>query len=205
MTDHDDSDTELAPTEHPSPAIAELQSDKHAEPPQAGSLDDATEAESAPPPNWHARAAALTFLATIVLMTLIPPLESLFKPGGSKHVEPEAKPSTNVPVAAPPSAPTVALQKPATVTPTPDFSVYDEKFLFLMTQEGWRCTGNLAVDQCKRAMVNFAHEICSYSGLPIDLVYQNFSPPAFLGPREERTAIAKAEQSYPNCTLTSGP
>ena len=109
------------------------------------------------------------------------------------------------PVAAPPSTPTVALQKPATVTPTPDFSVYDEKFLFLMTQEGWRCTGNSAVKQCKRAMVNFAHEICSYSGQPIDLVYENLSPPALLGPREERTAIAKAEQSYPNCALTSGP
>ena len=41
---------------------------------------------------------------------------------------------------------------------------------------------------------------CSYS-VSIDVIYQNrtFS---YFGPREERRAIANAQQAYPNCTFT---
>ena len=74
-----------------------------------------------------------------------------------------------------------------------------------MSQEGWGCTDNSGTEQCKKQMVSFAHQICSYSGQPIDLIYQNFGLPAFLGPREERRAIANAEQAYPNCTFTGSP
>jgi hypothetical protein len=53
--------------------------------------------------------------------------------------------------------------------------------------------------------VNFAHQICSYSGQPVDVIDQNLDPPAFLGPRGAHKAIAKAEQVYPNCTLIGSP
>ena len=91
------------------------------------------------------------------------------------------------------------------MAPTPGFSAYDENFLSLMKQEGWGCTDNSGAEQCKKQMVNFAHQICSYCGQPIDLIYQKFDLPAFPGPREERSAIAKAEQAYPNCTFTGSP
>jgi hypothetical protein len=79
MTDHDDSYTEIAPTEQASPPIAELPSAKHAEIPEAGSLDDATEADSAPPRNRYVRAGTLTLLAVIAAMILIPLLAALFR------------------------------------------------------------------------------------------------------------------------------
>ena len=205
MTDHDDSDTEVAPTEHASPPITELPSAKHTEPPQSGSLDDAAEADSAPARNRRVQVAILFVLAMIVVLTLIPILTNFISAFGSKPVAPESKPSTTVPVNAPPSAPTVALQTPAAAAPTPAFSAYDEKFLFLMTQEGWGCTDNSSAEQCKKQMVDFAHQICSYSGQPIDLIYQKIGLPAFLGPKEERSAIAKAEKAYPNCTFTGSP
>jgi hypothetical protein len=205
MTDHDDSDTEVAPTEQASPPITELPSAKHTEPPQAGSLDDAAEADYAPARNRYVQAAILIFLAMIAVMTLTPTLTNFISAFRSKPVAPESKPSTTVPVNAPQSAPTVALHTPAAAAPTPGFSAYDEKFLFLMTQEGRGCTDNSSAEQCKKQMVNFAHQVCSYSGQPIDLIYQKLDLPAFLGPREERTAIAKAEQAYPNCTFTRSP
>ena len=205
MTDHEDQGTEVAPTEQASPPATELPPAKHAETPEAWSLDDTEEADSAAPRNWYAQAAILIFLAMIAVMTLIPTLTNFISAFGSKPVAPEAKPSTTVPVNAPPSAPTVALQTPAAAAPTPGFSAYDKKFLFLMTQEGWGCTDNSSAEQCKKQMVNFAHQICSYSGQPIDLIYQKFDLPAFLGPREERRAITNAEQAYPNCTFTGSP
>jgi hypothetical protein len=136
---------------------------------------------------------------------LIPPIATLFESGSSKQAGPEAKPSTAVAVNAPPSAPTVAPSTAPAVTTTPGFSAYDENFLFLMSQEGWGCTENSGGEQCKKQMVSFAHQICSYSGQPIDLIYQKFGVPAFLGPRAERRAIANAEQAYPNCTFTGSP
>ena len=205
MTDHDDSDTEVAPTEQASPPITELPSAEHTEPPQAGSLDDAAEADFVPQRKWYVWPSALLALAILLLLTLGPPLTTIFSSSGSKRVAPEPKPSTTVLVNAPPSAPTVALQTPAAAAPTPGFSAYDEQFLSLMTQEGWGCTDNSSAEQCKNQMVNFAHQICTYSGQPIDVIYQEFDLPAFLGPREERGAIAKAEQAYPNCTFTGSP
>ncbi len=47
-----------------------------------------------------------------------------------------------------------------------------------------------------------AHQVCSYSGVSIDVIYQNFPLPSYFGPREDRRAIANAQQAYPNCTFT---
>lgn len=104
--------------------------------------------------------------------------------------------------APPPPAVTVQATPPPTVTSIPGPFVYDQNFLSLMSQEGWGCADNSDVEQCRKEMVSFAHQICSYSGQPVDLIYQNFGLPSFLGPREERRAIANAEQAYPNCTFT---
>ena len=60
------------------------------------------------------------------------------------------------------------------MNPTPSFSAYDETFLSLMSQEGWGCTDNSGAEQCKKQMVSFAHQICSYSGQPIDLIGLDF-------------------------------
>jgi hypothetical protein len=204
MTDHDDHDTEAAPTEQASPPSTELPPAKHAETPEARSLDDTAEADSAPPRNWYVRAGLATLVA-FAAITMISPAATLFRSGSSKQAKPVAKPSTTVPVNAPPSAPTVAPSTAPAVTPTPGFSAYDENFLFLMSQEGWGCTDNSGAEQCKKQMVSFADQICSYSGQPIDVIYQNFGLPAFLGPREELRAIANAEQAYPNCTFTGSP
>lgn len=202
MTDHDDHDTEAAPNEQASPPTTELPPAKHAETPEARSLDDTAEANSAAPRNWYARAGIVTLLALMAGVALIFPIATLFRLGSSKQAGPESKPGTTVAVNAPPSAPTVAPSTAPAATPTPGFSAYDENFLSLMSQEGWGCTDNSGRGQCKKQMVSFAHQICSYSGQPIDLIYQNFGLPAFLGPREERRAIANAEQAYPNCTFT---
>jgi hypothetical protein len=205
MTDHDDHDAEAAPTEQASPPATELPPAKHAETPEAWSLDDTAEADSAAPRNWYARAGLAITLALLVGVFLIPPIATLFELGSSKKAGPEAKPSTTVAVNAPPSAPTVAPSTALAVTPTPGFSAHDENFLSLMSQQGWGCTDNSGAEQCKKQMVSFAHQICSYSDQPIDRVYQNFGLPAFLGPREERRAIENAEQAYPNCTFTGSP
>jgi hypothetical protein len=84
----------------------------------------------------------------------------------------------------------------------PDPTVYDRNFLSLMAQEGWVCTDGSTDERCKKEMVSFAHQICSFSGQPITLLYQNFGLPDFFGPREERRAIANAQVAYPNCTFT---
>jgi hypothetical protein len=205
MTDHDNQGTEAAPTEQTGPPTTELPPAKHAETPEAWSQDDTAEADSAARRNWYGRAGLAIALASVVGMLLIPPIATLFGSGSSKKAGPEAKPSTTVAVNAPPSAPTVAPSAAPAVTPTPGFSAYDENFLFLMSQQGWGCTDNSGAEQCKKQVVSFAHRICSYSGQPIDLIYQNFGLPAFLGPREERRAITNAEQAYPNCTFTGSP
>ena len=133
----------------------------------------------------------------------------------SKHVGPShvpAPPTTQrvaaSPTAAAPAPPptvTVEAAPPSTLASTPAPSVYGQNFLSLMSQEGWGCTDNSDAHRCKKEMLSFAHQICSYSGQPVDLIYQNFGLPSFLGPREERRAIANAEQAYPNCTFTGTP
>jgi hypothetical protein len=87
-------------------------------------------------------------------------------------------------------------------TSGPTMSPYDREFLSLMAQEGWGCTDNSDAEQCQRQMVSFAHQVCSYSGVSLDVIYQNFPLPSYFGPREERRAIANAQQAYPNCTFT---
>jgi hypothetical protein len=110
-------------------------------------------------------AGALIFLAT-----------TLFGTGSPKPVEPSAKPS--VPVAPPPPGVIVTAAPPAPPVVTPGLSAYDQNFLSLMSQEGWGCTDNSDAEQCRKQMVSFAHQICSYSGQPIDLIYQNFGLPS---------------------------
>jgi hypothetical protein len=205
MTYHDDHDTEASPTEQASPPTTELPPAKHAEPPEALSLDDSAEADSAVPPNRHGQAGLAIMLAVVVGGMLISTVLTIFTSGSSKHARPVAKLSTPVAVNAPPSAPTVAPSTAHAATPTPGLSAYDEHFLSLMSQQGWGCTNNSGNEQCKKQMVNFAHQICRYSGQPIDLIYQKFGLPAFLGPKEERSAIANAEKAYPNCTFTGSP
>ena len=116
-----------------------------------------------------------------------------------------SSPAAVAPPPPPPSTVTVQAAPPPTVTPTPGPSVYDQNFISLMSREGWGCTDNSDNDQCRKEMVSFAHQICSYSGQPVALIYQHFGHPSFLGPREERRAIANAEQAYPNCTFTGSP
>jgi hypothetical protein len=72
------------------------------------------------------------------------------------------------------------------VTSTPGPSVYDQNFLSLMLREGWGCKDNSDAERCRKEMVSFAHQICSYSGQPIELIHQNFGLPSFFGPREKR-------------------
>jgi hypothetical protein len=204
MTDQDDGDTVAAPTEQPAPPSTELPSTQHAETPEAGSQDDAAE-DSASARNRSARARNLTLLVVIAVTIIVPQVVTLFESGFSKRAVPDAKPSMAVPVNAPPSAPIVARSTEPAVSSTSGFSAYDEKFLFLISQEGWGCTDNSVAEQCKKQMVNFAHEICSYSGQPVDLAYRNLGVPAFLGLKEERRAIANAELAYANCTLAGTP
>lgn len=112
-----------------------------------------------------------------------------------------AAPTTAV---APP--PTVTVQAPTpqtTVAPTPGPSAYDQNFLSLMRQEGWGRTDNSDAEQCGKEMISFAHQVCSYAGLDISVVYQNMAGSSFISPaREERRAVANASQAYPNCTFT---
>jgi hypothetical protein len=204
MTDHQDHDTEAAPTEQASPPTTELPPASHAAAsPEAWSLDDTAEVDSAPPRRRFVWAGLVTLVVAIA-GALIFLAATFFGSGPSKHVEPESKPSITVPVAPPPGVIVTAapLAPPVVI---PGLSVYDQNFLSLMSQEGWGCTDNSGAEQCRKQMVSFAHQICSYSGQPIDLIYQNFGLPSFLGPREERRAIANAEQAYPNCTFTGSP
>ena len=203
--DHDDHDAEAPPTEQASPPSTTAPPAKHAETLEEWSQDDTAEADSAPPRNWYFRAGLVITLAMVSGVVLIPAIATLFEFGSSKQAKPVARPSATVPVNAPPSAPTIAPRTAPAVIPTPGFSAYDENFLSLMSQESWGCTDNSGKEQCQKQVVSFAHQICSYSGQSIDVIYQNFGFPAFLGPGEERRVIANAEQAYPNCTFTESP
>lgn len=205
MTDRDDSASGVVPPEGASVPTEDEQSAKDAENNQTGLLDDATEADNAPAGNRYVRAGTLVFLAIIVSVTLIPPVTSLFRSAAPKPVEPKTNPGITVPISAPQSLPTGALQTPAAVAPESRFSVYDEKFLLLMRQDGWNCPDHSGAEQCKKQMVNFAHQICRYSGQTIDRVYADVAAPAFFAAGEERVAIAKAGQAYPNCTFRGTP
>jgi hypothetical protein len=197
MTDHDDHNTEAAPAEQAGPPATEPAPAEDSETSEEWSPDDSAAAKK-----WWARAGLLAVVTVVVGMTVINPAATLLRSGSSKHAAPEAKPITTVPVNAPPSRPAVTPSAKPAATPTPDLSAYDEKFLSLMSQEGWGCTEDSGAEQCKTQMVSFAHQMCSFSGQSVDTVYQNFDLPALLGPGEKRMAIVNAEQSYPNCTFT---
>jgi hypothetical protein len=79
---------------------------------------------------------------------------------------PAAGKNTSSAAAPAPPPPTVTVQAtpPPTVTSIPGPSVYDQNFLSLMSQEGWGCGDNSDAEQCRKEMVSFAHQICSYSG-----------------------------------------
>jgi hypothetical protein len=198
-------DTEITPTA----AAPEM--------PEAWSVDDEPVQSDVSAARRHGPLVSLGLVALVVgvIGCVILLASVLFGWHDSKHAElshissPLTAPTTGVavpPPAAPPTTMTVQAAPPNTGLPTPAPSVYDQNFISLMTQEGWTCTG-LDVspqvnDPCWKQMVGFAHQICSYSGQPISLIYQNFGLPSFFGPREERTAIANAEQAYPNCAFT---
>jgi len=176
------------------------------EPDLAWSHDDDTDEVST---TRHGRLmwAGLSVLVIAVTAALILLVSTLFgrQSTNTSRPQPVSSPSVTTTVAGAPPPATVTVPPPVTVTSIPGPSVYDQKFLSLMSQEGWGCTDNSDAEQCRKQMVSFAHQICSYSGQPIDLIYQNFGLPSFLGPREERRAIANAEQAYPNCTFTGSP
>ena len=247
MTDHQDHNTEPAPTaaaaELAEPTT-ELPAATHAAPELAWSVDDTDDVDSEPqdtdddvdsePQHTDDRhtlprpvMAALVVLVGTAGAAVIALGATYFQEVTAKPPAPTPNPYANFtptyitappppPIAPPcvpaavaftPCAATPPAQAPAppTVTSTPGLSAYDLNFLSLMSQEGWGCTDNSDAEQCRKQMVSFAHQICSYSGQPIDLIYQNFGLPSFLGPREERRAIANAEQAYPNCTFTGSP
>ena len=207
-------DTELTPTAQ-APEV-----------PEAWSADDSDQAGYADAypdqPRRHGPIVSLGLVALVVgvIGSVILLAATFFNWDESKQAAPSQinkAPTPTIPVAgappassvapapAPPTTVTVPAAPPPTVTSAPGPSVYDQNFLTLMSQEGWGCTDNSDAEQCKKEMLSFAHQICSYSGQPIDLIYQNFGLPSFFGPREERRAIANAEQAYPNCTFTGSP
>jgi hypothetical protein len=200
MTDHDDHNTEAATTEQGGPPATELAATEDLDSSEEWSPRDSTAAKK-----WWARAGLLAVVTFLVAMTVINPAATFFRSVSSKHAAPAAKPNTTAAVNPPPSPAAVAPSAAPAATPTPGLSAYDEKFLSLMSQEGWGCSENSGAEQCKTQMVSFAHQICSFSGQSVDTVYQNFDLPALLGPGEKRMAIVNAEQSYPNCTFTRNP
>jgi hypothetical protein len=139
MTDHQDHDTEAAPTEQASPPTTELPPANHAAAtPEAWSLDDTAEVDSDSPRRGRLVSVGLVGLVVVVAGALIYLAATLFGSGSSKHVEPSAKPSTTVPVAAPTPPPAVtataapapppAVEPPAP-PPTPALSGPDARFI----------------------------------------------------------------------------
>lgn len=201
------SSDDTAASEHGADAeTTEVPPPTAAEPDLAWSHDDDADEVST---NRHGRLiwAGLSVLVIAITAALILLVSTLFgrHSTNTSRPQPVSSPSVTTTVAAAPPPATVTVPPPGAVTSIPGPSIYDQNFLSLMSQEGWGCTDNSDAEQCRKQMVSFAHQICSYSGQSIDLIYQNFGLPSFLGPREERRAIANAEQAYPNCTFTGSP
>jgi hypothetical protein len=207
MTDNEP-DTELTPTAN-APEVA-----------QAWSVDDDAAADEhltdeEEQPRRHGLAVSLGLVALVagVIGCVLLLATAFFSWHTSKQAVPSHVPTppTTTPAAvvsapAPPTTVTVQAAPPNTGLPTPGPSVYDLTFLSLMAQEGWGCTDNSDAQQCKREMVSFAHQACSYSGLDYSVVYQNMAGSSFISPaRETRRALANASQAYPNCTFTGTP
>jgi hypothetical protein len=179
------------------------------EPGLAWSVDDDTDEMST---KWHGPLmwAGLAVLVAAIASALVLLVSTLFGRRTTNNARPQPVPSppmtTTVAAAPPPPTVTVQATPPPTVTLTPGLSVYDQNFLSLMSQEGWGCTDNSDAETCKKEMVSFAHQVCSYSGLDYSVVYHNMAGSSFISPaREERRAVANAEQAYPNCTFTGSP
>jgi Protein of unknown function (DUF732) len=144
MADHQDHDTEAAPTEQASPPTTKLPPANHAAAtPEAWSLDDTAEVDSAPP-RGRLISAGLVALVVVIAGALIFLAATLFGSRAPKPVEPKAQPTTTVPVAAPtpPPAVTVTATPPPTVTVTaeppapPPLSATDQQFLTALRNYG---------------------------------------------------------------------
>ena len=141
----DEHDTEAAPTEQASPPTTELPPANHAaaESVHAWSSDDTAEVEQAPRSSrlvW----SGLVALVVVIAGALIFLATTLFGFHNSKHVEPEAQPTTTVPVATPPPPPVTVTATPpppaGTVTaaapPAPALSSTDQQFLTALQNNG---------------------------------------------------------------------
>ena len=146
MPDNDQQDTEQAPTAAAELAeqTTELPPASHtAATPEAWSLDDTAEVDSAPPRSRFVWAGLVT-LVVVIAGALIFLAATLFSSHRSKSVEPKAQPTTTVPVAAPPPPPAVTVTKtpPPTVTVTaeppapPPLSATDQQFLTALRTYG---------------------------------------------------------------------
>jgi hypothetical protein len=145
--DDSDHDTELAPTEQASPPTTELPPANHAaaESVHAWSLDDTAEVDSALPRRGRLVSVGLVALVVVITGALIYLAATLFGSGSPKHVEPSAKPTMTVPVAAPPPPPPVTVTAtppppPVTVTaaapPPAALSSTDQQFLTVLRNMG---------------------------------------------------------------------
>lgn len=173
MTDHQDHDTEAAPTEQASPPTTELPPTSHAAAsPEAWSLDDTADLDAPTRLNrlvW----SALVALVVAIAGALIFLATTLFGSGSPKPVEPKAQPTTTVPVAAPPPPPTVTVSPPQTVTVTaeqpapPPLSATDQQFLTALRTYG------LTYPDPDYA-ISHAHAVCDF--MASDNVFSGSSP-----------------------------
>jgi Protein of unknown function (DUF732) len=154
MTEHDSPDTEQAPT-----AAAELPEQTTELPPAthaaaeqvyAWSIDDTAEPDSDSPRRGRLVSVGLVSLVVVVAGALIYLAATLFGYASSKHVEPSAKLSTTVPVAAPPPTPApppaavpaptsaaVPAPTPPAVEPTPvELTDTDRQFITKLRNGG---------------------------------------------------------------------
>ena len=181
MTDHDDHDTEAAPTEQASPPTTELPPANHAAPELAWSSDDDTAEVEAPyrgsPLVW----SALVALVVAIVGALIFLGTTLFGSGSPKPVEPSAKPapSTSMPVAGPPPAPSTvtvtaeAPPAPSAVTPTTvaELTDADYKFISDLERDGMRPGTKDAAE----FSVSNAHQVCTYRASHDEATTQSYA------------------------------
>jgi hypothetical protein len=142
MTDHQDHDTEAAPTEQAEPTTV-LPPATHAAPELAWSVDDTAEVDSDSARRGWLVSVGLVGLVVVVAGALIFLAVTLFGSHTSKPVEATTKPSASV--AAPPPPPIVTVTPPPTVTVTaaapttsvaPVLSATDQQFLTVLRNQG---------------------------------------------------------------------
>jgi Protein of unknown function (DUF732) len=134
--------TELPPANHPAAS------------PEAWSLDDTAEVDSAPP-RGRLISAGLVALVVVVAGALIFLATTLFGFGSPKPVEPKAQPTTTVPVAAPTSSPPSTVAAAAPTTQAPALSSTDQQFLSALRSMG--------LDYPDPAYaISHAHAVCEF-------------------------------------------